>query len=63
MIEERLSVMRIAQRTGQSEALVESIVRKVYTAEFKRKQFPPTLRVSGKAWIGRIYPLAHRFRE
>jgi len=63
MIEERESIVSIAEKTGQPEALVSEIVKKVYVAEYKRKQFPLTLRVSSKAWIGRIYPLAHRFRE
>jgi hypothetical protein len=63
MIEERESIESIAEKTAQSEALVSEIVKKVYVAEYKRKQFPLTLRVSSKAWIGRIYPLAHRFRE
>jgi hypothetical protein len=63
MIEERKSIQSIAEHTGQSQKLVEEIIRKVYIAEYKRKQFPLTLRVSAKAWIGRIYPLAHRFRE
>ena len=63
LIEERCSIETIAQRTGQTTDLVSDIVRKVYAAEYKRKQLPLTLRVSSKAWVGRVYPLAHRFRD
>jgi NAD+ synthase (glutamine-hydrolysing) len=63
LIEEKQSIARIAEQTKQSVALVQSIVQKVYAAEFKRKQFPPTLRVSGRAWDGRVLPLAHRFKD
>ena len=63
LIEERCSIETIAQRTNQTTELVAEIVRKVYAAEYKRKQLPLTLRVSSKAWVGRIYPLAHRFRD
>lgn len=62
LIEERRTGPQIAEATGQPIEVVQDIMRKVYGAEFKRKQFPPTLRVSQKAWIGRVYPLAHRFR-
>ena len=63
LIEERCSIENIAQQTNQTTELVAEIVRKVYAAEYKRKQLPLTLRVSSKAWVGRIYPLAHRFRD
>ena len=63
LIEERCSIETIAHRTNQTTELVAEIVRKVYAAEYKRKQLPLTLRVSSKAWVGRIYPLAHRFRD
>jgi len=61
-IEERASLPQIAAALNQPLALVEEIARKVYAAEFKRKQLPPTLRVSSKAWVGRVYPLAQKFR-
>jgi NH3-dependent NAD+ synthetase len=62
LIEERKTIPDTASDVGVSEELVRDISNKLYAAEFKRKQFPPTLRVSSKAWVGRVYPLAHRFR-
>jgi NAD+ synthase (glutamine-hydrolysing) len=62
-IEEREPIADIAAAVGQPPSLVQEIVRKVAAAEFKRKQLPPTLRVSSKAWAGRDYPIAQRFRE
>ncbi len=61
-LEQREGAAEIAAATGAAPELVESLIRKVYAAEYKRKQFPPTLRISEKAWVGRVYPLAHRFR-
>ena len=63
MVEERWSLPDIAEKVEQPESLVREVARKVYAAEFKRKQFPPALRVSPKAWVGRVYPLAHEFSE
>lgn len=62
-LEERESVPDIARRLGVDEAEVQRVVEAVYRSEFKRKQLPPTLRVSKKAWIGRRYPIVMRFRE
>jgi len=44
-------------------SLAKEIIRKVYLNEFKRKQLPPTLRVSSKSWVGRVYPIVQRFSE
>lgn len=44
--------------------LVKDVVRRVYRTEYKRKQLPPVIKVSPKAFgMGRRYPLTHRFRE
>ena len=41
--------------------VVEDVFRKVFAAEFKRRQAPPILRLSEKAFgIGRRYPLSKR---
>ena len=61
-LEERRSTSEIARALGCSEAAVRDIVGKVYRAEFKRQQLPPTLKVSPKAWVGRVYPIAQKFR-
>mgnify|MGYP001106402835 CR=1 FL=1 len=62
-LEARLPAEDIAARVGLPVVEVERVIRMVYAAEFKRKQFPPTIRVSRKAWVGRIYPIVQRFRE
>jgi len=62
-IEEHAPIEAIAESAGVSVEVVESMVSKIYFNEFKRKQLPPTLRVSNKAWVGRVYPIAQRFRR
>jgi hypothetical protein len=42
-------------------ALVRDIARKLYRAEYKRVQFPPTLRVTSRSWGGRDYPIAQKW--
>lgn len=44
--------------------LVRETIRRIHRSEYKRKQLPPTLKVSPKAFgIGRRYPLTYSFRE
>ncbi|MCA9549602.1 MAG: NAD+ synthase [Myxococcales bacterium] len=62
-IEHRATAAEMAEKAGAPLALAEKIVRTVYLNEFKRKQMPPTLRVSRKSWVGRVYPIVQRFRE
>jgi NAD+ synthase (glutamine-hydrolysing) len=62
-IEHRATAAEMAERAGAPLALAEKIVRTVYLNEFKRKQLPPTLRVSRKSWVGRVYPIVQRFGE
>jgi len=48
---------------GNDPALVEKIIRLVRISEFKRKQTPPILRVSSKAFgSGRRMPIIARYR-
>jgi NAD+ synthetase len=47
--------------TGLSAELVRDVARKLYTAEYKRRQFAPSLRVTSRAWVGRDYPIAQRW--
>ncbi len=61
IIVKELGVEEAARRTGDPVDLVRSIVRRVRQNEYKRQQFPPTLRVSDRAWVGREYPIAQRF--
>lgn len=52
---------RLAARA--SEKLVRRVCDTVDHNEYKRRQAPPTLRVSRKAWFGRRMPITNRFRE
>ncbi len=63
LIVRELGVEDTAKLTGDPLELVRSIARRVRTNEYKRVQFPPTLRVSDRAWVGRQYPIAQRFYE
>ena len=45
--------------SGLDEALVDRVIHLVKSSEFKRKQMPPGLRISNKAFgVGRIMPIA-----
>jgi NAD+ synthase/NAD+ synthase (glutamine-hydrolysing) len=63
LIVRELGVEDAARATGDPIDLVRQIARRVRTNEYKRQQFPPTLRVSDRAWVGREYPIAQRFFE
>ncbi|HVY62523.1 MAG TPA: NAD+ synthase [Planctomycetota bacterium] len=63
LVEDELSPEEAAARTGAKLALVRGIQQRVYYAEYKRFQFAPALRVSKRAWVGRVYPIVHRFTE
>jgi NAD+ synthase (glutamine-hydrolysing) len=57
-IEERLSPEELAAR-GLDRAVVEDVVRRIDRAEYKRRQAPPCLKISGKAFgVGRRMPIA-----
>ena len=63
-IEEAKSAAEIVKETGYDEKLVRDIVRKIDLNEYKRKQAPPCLRVTSKAFgIGRRVPIAQRYVE
>ena len=63
-IEESKSAAEIVKETGYDERLVRDIVRKIDLNEYKRKQTPPCLRVTTKAFgIGRRVPIAQRYVE
>jgi NAD+ synthase (glutamine-hydrolysing) len=58
LVEDELGVEEAAAACGQPVALVRSMANKLHRAEYKRRQFAPTLRVSARAWVGRDYPIA-----
>lgn len=60
-IEERLDVDAICSRTGEEPSFVRGILNAVDRNEYKRKQAPPALRVSVKAFgTGRRLPIVAR---
>jgi NAD+ synthase (glutamine-hydrolysing) len=63
LVEEDLSVAETAARTGMARERVADLFAKVMAAEWKRNQYPPTLRVSDRCWSGWRLPVAHRYRE
>ena len=63
-VEESKSATEIIAETKFDEKLVREIVRKIDLNEYKRKQAPPCLRVTTKAFgIGRRVPIAQRYVE
>jgi len=63
-VEEAKSSAEIVKETGYDEKLVREVVRKIDLNEYKRKQAPPCLRVTTKAFgIGRRVPIAQRYVE
>ena len=51
----------VGARNDELAALVTDITRKVDHNEYKRRQTPPILRVTEKAWFGRRMPITNRF--
>jgi NAD+ synthase len=62
LVEEELSVDEVAAR-GHDRATVERIEKLLYTAEYKRRQAPPGVKL-GKKNFGRDrrYPITNAFR-
>lgn len=61
-VEDLLSPDEIAQRYDFPIALVRSVALQVDRNEYKRKQAPPGLKVTSKAFsVGRRFPLAQKF--
>lgn len=63
LVEQNLSVAETAARTGMARERVAELFAKVQAAEWKRYQYPPTLKVSERCWSGRRMPVAHKYRE
>lgn len=48
---------------GFERGVVDKVLRLVRTSEYKRRQLPPGLKITGKAFgTGRRYPIAHAYR-
>lgn len=61
-IEDHSSPEEIATRFNYPLELIHSIIKKVHQSEFKRRQSPPGLRVSDKAFtVGRHFPIVQKW--
>ncbi|PCI77539.1 NAD+ synthase, partial [Candidatus Aerophobetes bacterium] len=61
-VENYFTTQEISDKYGIPLDLVINIVSKIHKAEYKRRQGPPTLRVSKKAFgIGRHYPITQKW--
>ena len=61
-VEEHSSPEAIAKKYGYSLQLVEDIVKKIHFSEYKRRQMPPGLRVTEKAFtIGWRFPIVQKW--
>ncbi len=61
-VEKEQSVRRIVDEAGLSEELVREVVSRIDGSEYKRKQAPPGLKITGRAFgSGRRMPIAQRF--
>tara|TARA_R110002072_G_scaffold174303_4_gene329489 strand:- start:104572 stop:106224 length:1653 start_codon:yes stop_codon:yes gene_type:complete len=63
LVEDELSVADTSACTGMPKQEVERLFRLVQNSEWKRYQYPPTLRLSDRCWRGRRMPVSHRYRE
>lgn len=63
-VEEYLSPMEIAQKFGYPLNLVDDLIKRIHRNEYKRRQSPPGLRISEKAFsIGRRFPIVERWKS
>ncbi|MEM9469387.1 MAG: NAD+ synthase [Pseudomonadota bacterium] len=63
LIEDDLSTTEIAKNTGHDQALVQKIWRMLDIAEYKRRQAPPGVKITPKAFgRNRRYPITNKFK-
>ncbi|MEO6226111.1 MAG: NAD+ synthase [Sphingomicrobium sp.] len=63
LVEKELSVGEVARLTGEDEALVADIERKLLRAEYKRRQAPPGVKIGSRNFgRDRRYPISNFFR-
>ncbi|MGK5593911.1 MAG: NAD+ synthase [Parachlamydiaceae bacterium] len=61
-LENYLSAQEIAKKHGYDLALVENLIIKIHHNEYKRRQSPPGLRVTEKAFsVGRRFPIVQKW--
>lgn len=63
LVEDELSVAATAEQTGMALEEVQRLFRLVQNSEWKRYQYPPTLRLTDRCWRGRRMPVSHRYNE
>lgn len=61
--ESRAEVCSRLKGRGMTAAEIGEVIRKVDHNEYKRRQTPPILRVTEKAWFGRRMPITNRFKK
>lgn len=62
-VEDGLTPEEIASKHNLPLSLAEDLVRRIHKAEYKRRQAPPGIRVSKKAFrVGRKYPIVQGWR-
>lgn len=63
-VEEYLKAEVISQKYGISMDIIEDLIQRIHRAEYKRRQGPPTIRVSKKSFgVGRQYPIVQGFKS
>ena len=62
VLEEGLSEEGIIKKGFESKT-VKWVTRAIQKNEYKRRQAPPILRVTDKAWFGRRMPITNRFES
>ncbi len=61
-VEEHMAPKHIAEKFGYPQELVDDLIQRIHRSEYKRRQGPPGLRVSEKAFsVGRRFPIVQRF--
>lgn len=62
-VEEQLSPGEIYTKVKAKKDIVDKVINMVLRNEFKRKQLPPVIKVSSRAFVlDRRWPIVHRFR-
>ncbi|MBS0628601.1 MAG: NAD+ synthase [Verrucomicrobia bacterium] len=63
-IEDHLSAKKIAKKYQIPQEVVDDLIHRIHAAEYKRRQGPPGLRVSKRAFsVGRRFPIVHHWRS
>ena len=56
-------IIKALNRKGASINTIKHVLRAVDRNEYKRRQLPPALRITEKAWFGRRMPITNHFEE